>query len=127
MVEELDEDDASPATQKLSTAELEAEGAGMVAGFVGADVDPARPLTAQGLDSLAALELRQKLQVPAHACMPLQLPSRVEALFACARPASASPCLHARCSVSGAHGLGRQGLTASRIAATLRRTAWAWR
>ena len=31
--------------------------------LVGADVSPAEPLAAQGLDSLAGMELRQKLQV----------------------------------------------------------------
>ena len=42
---------------------LEAEICGMVAGYVGADVDVSLPLAIQGLDSLAAMELRQKLQV----------------------------------------------------------------
>jgi hypothetical protein len=35
----------------------------MVRGFVGADVAVDQPLVAQGLDSLAGMELRQKLQV----------------------------------------------------------------
>lgn len=35
----------------------------MVASFVGRDVAADEPLVAQGLDSLAAMELRQKLQV----------------------------------------------------------------
>ena len=68
-MEELDGEDDSTAAQKLSAAELEAEVVGMVASFVGADVDPTTPLAAQGLDSLAAMELRQKLQVPARASM----------------------------------------------------------
>ena len=31
--------------------------------LIGETVDPAKPLIGQGLDSLAAMELRQKLQV----------------------------------------------------------------
>lgn len=48
----------------LDPQTLEAEICGMVAGYVGTDVDASMPLAAQGLDSLAAMELRQKLQVP---------------------------------------------------------------
>ena len=66
-VEELEEDGeggGSAAQQPLlSTAELQAEVTHLVQGYLGADVDPAAPLAAQGLDSLAAMELRQKLQV----------------------------------------------------------------
>ena len=45
----------------------------LVQGYVQGAVDPAEPLGAQGLDSLALMELRQKLQVrtdtlPAHLC-----------------------------------------------------------
>jgi aryl carrier-like protein len=32
--------------------------------LVGSDVAPDEPLASQGLDSLASMELRQKLQVP---------------------------------------------------------------
>ncbi|CAL8466746.1 g6282 [Coccomyxa elongata] len=46
----------------LDPETLEAEIRGMVAGYVGEDVDVSMPLAAQGLDSLAAMELRQKLQ-----------------------------------------------------------------
>ena len=47
----------------VDPAELEGEIRDMVSGYVGADVDVSMPLAAQGLDSLAAMELRQKLQV----------------------------------------------------------------
>lgn len=40
---------------------------GIVRDLTGSDVDPAAPLLAQGLDSLAAMELRQKIQV-CHEC-----------------------------------------------------------
>ena len=63
----MDEEDCSEEDieqrPELDAAGLEAEVAGMVRGFVGADVDVSAPLAAQGLDSLAAMELRQKLQV----------------------------------------------------------------
>ncbi len=49
---------------QLSAAELEAEISALVHGYVGDKVDPTAPLAVQGLDSLAAMELRQKLQVP---------------------------------------------------------------
>lgn len=49
-----------------SRAELEAAVAEAVRALVGADVAPDALLAAQGLDSLAAMELRHKLQV--HAC-----------------------------------------------------------
>ena len=44
-------------------ASLEAEILALVEGFVGSEVSVEKPLAAQGLDSLAAMELRQKLQV----------------------------------------------------------------
>lgn len=47
-----------------SPAALEAEIKEMVMGYVGTGMDVNVPLAAQGLDSLAAMELRQKLQVP---------------------------------------------------------------
>lgn len=43
--------------------ELQQEVLGVVRDLVGGEVDPGAPLGAQGLDSLAAMELRQKLQV----------------------------------------------------------------
>ena len=50
-----------PAARSLD--ELQRLVLSVVRDLVGADVDPAAPLGAQGLDSLAAMELRQKLQV----------------------------------------------------------------
>ncbi len=50
-----------------SAAELEAAIAGVVAELVGARVAPDAPLAGQGLDSLAALELRRQLEAPPHA------------------------------------------------------------
>ena len=61
--EDLIDDEEGAQRPALDAAALEAEVAGMVRGFVGADVDTSAPLAAQGLDSLAAMELRQKLQV----------------------------------------------------------------
>lgn len=52
----------------LDTAALEATIMEMVRGYVGDKVVTAdEPLAQQGLDSLAAMELRQKLQVPTSA------------------------------------------------------------
>ncbi len=50
-----------------SAAELEAVIGGVVAELVGARVAPDAPLAGQGLDSLAALELRRQLEAPPHA------------------------------------------------------------
>jgi hypothetical protein len=47
---------------RASAAELEAAIAGVVAELVGARVAPVAPLAGQGLDSLAALELRRQLE-----------------------------------------------------------------
>lgn len=47
----------------IDAAALQQEILEMVRGFVGADVAVDQPLVAQGLDSLAGMELRQKLQV----------------------------------------------------------------
>jgi hypothetical protein len=47
-----------------SRTELESMIAAVVADLMGADVARDAPLAAQGLDSLTAMELRQKLQVP---------------------------------------------------------------
>ncbi len=44
-------------------ASVEAEILALVQGFVGPEVSADQPLATQGLDSLAAMELRQKLQV----------------------------------------------------------------
>lgn len=55
----------------IDPSALEAEIKEMVAGYVGMDVDVSMPLAAQGLDSLAAMELRQKLQVLSAAAPPL--------------------------------------------------------
>ena len=44
-------------------AEIEADIVALVQDFVGPNVSADQPLAAQGLDSLAAMELRQKLQV----------------------------------------------------------------
>ena len=52
----------TPSLQDLQAAVLV-----MVRELVGADIAPDVPLGAQGLDSLAAMELRQKLQVQASA------------------------------------------------------------
>ena len=49
----------------------------VVADLVGGNVDPGDPLASQGLDSLAAMELRQRLQVHARAWQ-LFVPNRVE-------------------------------------------------
>ncbi len=46
-----------------SLAELEASILSVVHDVMGPDVAPEAPLSSQGLDSLAAMELRQKLQV----------------------------------------------------------------
>lgn len=51
----------------------------MVASFVGRDVDADLPLVAQGLDSLAAMELRQKLQV----CQPCYVLLLESAVYGC--------------------------------------------
>ncbi len=54
-------------SQRLRTlAEVEAAVLEVVADLVGDDVDVGEPLAGQGLDSLAAMELRQKLQVHCH-------------------------------------------------------------
>ena len=47
----------------LSTEQALSDIIGIVQDLTGSDVDPAAPLLAQGLDSLAAMELRQKIQV----------------------------------------------------------------
>ena len=47
---------------------LEAAVADLVANLTGSRPEPDRPLAAQGLDSLAAMELRQKLQARACLC-----------------------------------------------------------
>ena len=47
----------------MSAAALEAEILALVQSYVGEQVAPDEPLAKQGLDSLAAMELRQKLQV----------------------------------------------------------------
>ena len=44
-------------------AEIELDIIALVQDFVGPNVSAGQPLAAQGLDSLAAMELRQKLQV----------------------------------------------------------------
>ena len=44
-------------------AAIEVEILSLVQGFVGPDVSAEQPLASQGLDSLAAMELRQRLQV----------------------------------------------------------------
>ena len=46
-----------------SLAELETTILSLVQDLIGPDVTPDAPLSSQGLDSLAAMELRQKLQV----------------------------------------------------------------
>ena len=47
----------------MSAAALEAEILTLVQSYVGEQVAPEEPLAKQGLDSLAAMELRHKLQV----------------------------------------------------------------
>jgi aryl carrier-like protein len=54
---------AASSTGQQSLQQLEATVMEIVKELVGADVAPGAPLAAQGLDSLAAMELRQKLQV----------------------------------------------------------------
>ena len=69
VIEELDADTdgKQPTTSTgqvgLSAAALQQQILELVKGFVGSDVSADMPLAAQGLDSLAAMELRQKLQV----------------------------------------------------------------
>ena len=62
---EVPEAKAKQATKKgmPSLAELEATILSLVHDLIGPDVTPDAPLSSQGLDSLAAMELRQKLQV----------------------------------------------------------------
>ena len=67
--------DTSAMGRGKDAASLEAEILTLVHRFVGANVSAHQPLAAQGLDSLAAMELRQKLQVSGD-CM-LRLPSSV--------------------------------------------------
>lgn len=57
--------EANPVVKKglPSMAELEASILSVVHDLIGPDVAPDAPLSGQGLDSLAAMELRQKLQV----------------------------------------------------------------
>ena len=50
-----------------SLRDLQAAVLGIVRELVGADIAPDMPLATQGLDSLAGMELRQKLQVRASA------------------------------------------------------------
>ena len=58
---------AAGGSQRVRTlAEVEAAVLEVVAELVGDDVDVGEPLAGQGLDSLAAMELRQKLQVHCH-------------------------------------------------------------
>lgn len=57
------EGDGSEAAIAIDPVALQEEMLELVKGFVGADVAPDQPLVSQGLDSLAAMELRQKLQV----------------------------------------------------------------
>jgi acyl carrier protein len=52
---------ASNATP-MEAATLEKEIKDLVRSYIGDDVSPDEPLNKQGLDSLAAMELRQKLQ-----------------------------------------------------------------
>ena len=54
-------------TTGLSIEQALSEITEIVHDLTGSDVDPAAPLLAQGLDSLAAMELRQRIQV-CHEC-----------------------------------------------------------
>lgn len=49
-----------------TAADLEEQVMSVIRDLVGADVAKDQPLVAQGLDSLASMELRQKLQVKLH-------------------------------------------------------------
>ena len=53
----------SAAAPARSFEDVQAQVLGIVASLTGAEVAPDQPLASQGLDSLAAMELRQKLQV----------------------------------------------------------------
>lgn len=54
---------AADGAMERSTAQLHAELRALVGGFVEGDVDDDVPLAAQGLDSLAMLELRRRIEV----------------------------------------------------------------
>ncbi len=51
---------------RLDAAIVEEKVIGLVQGYVEAIVDVTKPLILQGMDSLASMELRQKLQVSPH-------------------------------------------------------------
>ena len=53
----------APTAGVIDPAALERQVVDLVRSYVGDDVSPEEPLNKQGLDSLAAMELRQKLQV----------------------------------------------------------------
>ena len=54
---------SQPQVQQRSREGLQSQIMGIIAGLTGSDIAPDQPLAAQGLDSLASMELRQKLQV----------------------------------------------------------------
>lgn len=54
---------AAPAPVKRTLANVEAAVLAVARDLIGGDVDVGEPLAGQGLDSLAAMELRQKLHV----------------------------------------------------------------
>ena len=53
----------TPIAAPLDPAALEQQVVDLLRSYVGDEVSPEEPLNKQGLDSLAAMELRQKLQV----------------------------------------------------------------
>ncbi|KAK9803914.1 hypothetical protein WJX72_004698 [[Myrmecia] bisecta] len=62
IIEDLDVQASSSAAPPASATNLEADILELVRSYVGANVRLDQPLASQGLDSLAAMELRQKLQ-----------------------------------------------------------------